>query len=216
MRVRIVVALAASFVFSMSAALGGNIVLNGNFGTGDLTSWTVNTSSSDPWEVLSDSDTYPGDTYYVSTGCVGAPCITGTTSEQGSLSQVLTTVNGSTYTLSFEFDTQGDTDTEPNGTPNELDVLWDGVSVLDLGPGGTLGPVYPYTLYTVTGLVGTGSDTVTFLGRQDPGFDALDNVCVSTDSTCGSASSVPEPATAALLGVSLIALLAGLRVRRQV
>ena len=48
---------------------------------------------------------------------------------------------GTAYTISFEFNTQN------NGVANELDVLWDGTSVLDLGPG----------------------------GRQDPGFDSPDN-----------------------------------------
>jgi hypothetical protein len=155
------------------------------------------------WFVASDSDTYPGDTYYASTGCVGAPCIT---SQNAFLSQTLTTTIGGTYTLSFEFDTQGNGDSVPQGLANELDVLWDGTSVLDLGPGGTLGPVFPYTLYTVTGLIGTGSDTLTFLGRQDPGYNALDNVCVASDGTCGASSGVPEPSSLFLMSGAGLAL----------
>lgn len=180
-----------------SSAFAGNIVLNSNFGTGNTTDWTVNTSSSDPWTVGT-GDPFTGDTYFISTGCVGAQCITGTASQQSSLSQTLSDSIGGNYTLSFEFSTQG------NGTPNELDVLWDGVSVLDLGPGGTLGAIDSYELFTVTDLIGTGSDTLTFLGRQDPGFDALDNVCVSSDGTCGSASGVPEPSTLLPLGIALL------------
>jgi hypothetical protein len=167
-------------------------VLNGNFATGDLTDWTVNSSSSDPWQVDTagghGNDPYGSDTYFVSTGCVGAQCITGTTSQQSSLSQILSDAVATTYTLTFEFGTGG------NNTQNELDVLWDGTSVLDLGPGGTLGIVDDYQLYTVTGLVGTGSDTLTFLGRQDPGWDALDDISVT------GSSSTPEPATFLLVG----------------
>jgi hypothetical protein len=196
--------LAVPFVFAASAVSGANIVLNSNFGSGDLTSWTVNGASSHPWGVLSDADAYTGDTYYAETGCVGAPCITGTTGQQASLAQVLTTVNGST---------QGNGASTPNGTANELDVLWDGVSVLDLGPGGTLGPVFPFQLYVVTGLVGTGSDTLTFLGRQDPGYNALDNVCVSTGTVCG--TTTPEPASALFMGAGLIALAGVGRVRAR-
>jgi hypothetical protein len=211
MRLRFAAALVAPLVFSMSAALGGNIVLNSNFGSGDFTSWTQS-----GWGILSDSDTFPGDTFYAETGCVGSGCIDGGTSSGAFLSQVLTTVNGGTYTLSFEFDTQGRGADSPNGAPNELDVLWDGTSVLDLGPGGTLGPIFPFTLYTVSGLVGTGSDTLTFLGRQDPGYNALDNVCVSSDTTCGAVSSgAPEPASMALIGAGLIGLFAVSRFRAR-
>jgi hypothetical protein len=209
MRLRLGALLAAPFVLSMSAALGGNIVANSNFGTGDFTGWTQNN-----WFIASDFDAFPGDTFYASTGCVGSGCITGGVATGAFVSQVLTTVNGGIYTLSFEFDTQGDGSTSPAGAPNELDVLWDGTSVLDLGPGGTLGPVFPFTLYTVNNLAGTGSDTLTFLGRQDPAENALDNVCVSSDTTCG-ASAAPEPASVSLMGLSLVALFAAIRFRAR-
>jgi hypothetical protein len=120
------------------------------------------------------------------------------------LSQTLATAAGQTYTLTFEFMTQG------NGTPNELDVLWNGTSVLDLGPGGTLGPISSYTLYTVSNLSATSSSsTLTFLGRQDPAYDALDNVDVEPNQT----SSIPEPSTWLLVGGA--ALLPLLRAARR-
>jgi PEP-CTERM motif len=55
----------------------------------------------------------------------------------------------------------------------------------------------------VNNLVGTGSDTLTFLGRQDPGFIDLDNVDVEPDADVefsGSVSSAPEPSTLMLVG----------------
>jgi hypothetical protein len=180
-------------------AFSANIVQNGDFETGTFAGWTVNAASGDPWQVESTGSGYGigspfAGTYFASTGCVGATCITGTADEQASLSQVLTTVAGDVYTLTFEFSTFG------NGAPNELDVLWNGTSVLDLGPGGTLGPISTYTLYTVTGLSApTTSSTLTFLGRQDPSYDGLDNV----DVELSGASSAPEPASFLLLGGGL-------------
>ena len=195
-------------VFVSSPVFASNIVLNGNFATGDFTDWTVNSESSFPWTVQTTGglggNPYDSDTYYASTGCVGAQCISGTAIEQASLSQVVTDASGTFYTLTFEFNTDG------NGASNELQVLWDGTVVLDLGPDGTLGPIDNYTLYTVTGLEGTGSDTLTFLGRQDPGFDALDNVSVSS-----SVTAVPEPSTLMFTVGGLVSL-AVLRRRRRV
>ena len=137
----------------------------------------------------------PGDSFYAVTGCVGPECITGP--DAASLSQTLLTTNGDTYTLTFDFTTFG------NSTPNELDVLWDRVSVLDLGPGGTLGPISTWTEYTVTGLVGDGADTLTFLGRQDPARDGLDNIDVELSA---STTATPEPATFWMIGSALPAL----------
>jgi hypothetical protein len=97
-------------------------------------------------------------------------------------------------------------------TPNELDVLWNGTSVLDLGPGGTLGVVPAYTLYTVLHLSATSSSTtLTFLGRQDPGWDALDNVDVELSGT----GVTPEPSTWLLMGGALLPLLRAARRRTR-
>ena len=185
-----------------------NLVANGGFETGDFSSWTANTSTGAPWHVAS-GPAFAG-TYFASDGCVGAQCISGTAAQQSSLAQTLATTAGNTYTLTFEFNTGG------NGAPNEFDVLWDGTSVLDLGPGGTLGVVGSsgvYTMYTVSGLVGTGSDTLTFLGRQDPGYDQLDNVDVELS---GTSSVTPEPATWLLMGGLLPLVYLEARRRRTV
>jgi hypothetical protein len=190
---------------AISTASAANLVQNFGFETGDFTSWTVNTSADDTWEVGDAGGAFAG-TYYASTGCVGAPCITGTAAQQASLSQTLATTAGQTYTLTFEFSTQG------YGTYNELDVLWNGTSVLDLGPGGTLGVVSAYTLYTASNLSATSSSsTLTFLGRQDPGWDALDNVDVELSGTSG----VPEPSTWLLMGGALLPLLRAARRRTR-
>lgn len=191
MRLRFAAALAlviSPLVF-LTPASADNIVLNPGFETGSFADWTVNTASSNPWEVDSDSP-FEG-TFFASTGCVGAPCISGTADQMATLSQDLATTAATTYTLSFELAAN-------EGPPGELQVLWDGSLVLDLGPGGTLGLI-PYTLETVLNLTASSSSTqLEFVGRQDPGVLALDNVDVEA---AGSATA-PEPASVLLLALA--------------
>jgi len=69
--------------------------------------------------------------------------------------------------------------------------------------------VTPYTEYTVDGLVATSALTrLEFLGRQDPGFDSLDDIDVE-----GVSSAVPEPSALILMGTALISMLAFVRWR---
>src|SRR5579871_3073733 len=179
MRLRNLLLLAA--VLCSSAAFGANIVVNPGFETGSFAPWVANTSSDHAWCV---DCTGPGafaGTNWASTGCVGAQCITNDTSALNPvgawLYQDLSTVASTVYTLSFEFASAG--------TPMELEVLWNGSTVLDL-TGLASGP---YTLYTVNNLTAVGSTTrLEFLGRQDPSYDGLDNVCVSSSTDCSSAA----------------------------
>lgn len=190
-----------------------NLVQNPGFESG-LTNWTVNTSASDPWEVDSSAHgnlPFAG-TFFASTGCVGSQCITGTTTQQASISQTLSTTIGQAYTLTFWFWTGGNVNS-PNGTANELEILWNGSVVSDDGPNGTLGPIVntttqPYVQFTVSLPAATSTSTVlAFLGRQDPGWDALDNVDVET------ASATPEPSTL-LIFTGALPLLWAIRRRR--
>jgi len=173
-----------------------NIVQNPGFETGDFTDWTINPGGTNPWLIRSGINAYQG-TFFAGTGCIGAPCITGTTAQQAYLSQTLATMPGQSYTISFEFSANG------NPGANEFAVLWNGATVLDLGPGGTLGPVgtlNTYVLYSVPKVVATStSTTLTFLGREDIGYDAIDNVEVDP-------VGAPEPATA-LLGLGLLPIM---------
>ena len=169
--------LAAAIVLgaASSTQAGVNIVQNPGFETGDTTGWT--TSPTGYWfvEHFNVGVTPPpdGGYYFATTGCysfIQGYC---------NLSQTLTTAPGATYSLSFEFNpgpavTTGGADTR---------VLWDGTQVADVG----LGPL-GWTTYTVNGLVGTGSDTLTFSGYQDPSWNGLDNVFV-----IGAAPPVPAP-----------------------
>ena len=197
-RLRFALLAVLPLVVSVPAAFGANIVLNPGFETGDFTDWGNNGWFVDTSGGLNPNGPFAG-SYFASTGCVGTTCITndvGAQSPQGAwIYQDLATTASTAYTLSFEFSS--------DGTPMELQVLWDGNVALDL-TGLAAGP---YNLYTVGGLVATSSTTrLEFLGRQDPGYNAVEGVCVSTSTDCSTASAVPEPVSFALTGFGLAAL----------
>ena len=148
---------------TVGAASAAQAVTNPGFETGDLRGWYSFGwyAESNFWGVTPPAD---GGAYFATTGCPTYYC---------TLRQTLPTTSGATYTLTFEFNpgdgvTTGGADTQ---------VLWDGRQVLDVG----LGP-NAWTTYTVNGLVGAGSDTLTFYGYQYPGFNGVDNVSVSQSS----------------------------------
>jgi hypothetical protein len=192
------IAAVALLAIAGTQAHAGNIVMNGGFETGDFTGWTVNSSANFPWEVDSASTGHGvpfAGSFFASNACVGSTCITGTPTQQDSLSQNLTTTVGDSYTLDFWFGTSG------NGNPMELQALFGGVVVEDLL---NIGPS-PYTEYTVSGLVaGSTTTELEFLGRQDPLWDELDAISVTDTTPAGSA---PEPAGFALGLSGLVTLL---------
>jgi hypothetical protein len=171
--------LVSSFAILQSApALAANLVINGDFETGDLTGWTANGN------FLGVND--PGDngtkTAYM-----------GTTGSLGSLSQILTTVVGETYTLSYDFFSDG-------GIPNQFQVQVNSTILFDQ----TNIPAQAFTPYSFN-FVGTGSDTIQFNERNDPSYLQLDNVVVDV-------AAVPEPFT--IVG-SLVGGTAALRMRKK-
>lgn len=181
-------------LFSLPA--WANIVQNSGFETGDFTSWTASTTSDHPWGVTTAVPTVGA--FSASTGCVGQQCITGTATQLASLSQGLTTVAGQNYVLSFLFTPNG-------GTPNELQVLFGNTVAFDLVNTPDTGA---FVQYSTTVNAVSNFTVLTFLGRQDPGFDRLDSVTVNLSGTAA-----PEPSTFLLLGGLLPVALA---IRRRV
>jgi len=178
-----------------------NIVVNGGFETGTLAGWTINTNADNPWFVTSSFDLGPGHpnsgSFYVTSGCEGIGCLDPTTGNF--LTQDLPTIPLQTYNLSFAYDPS-------SGGPAELQALWNGTTVFDLATADASDP--GYTVYTVTDLLATSSSTpLTFLSRQDPNFNGLDDVSVSV---------TPEPSSLVLFASVLPGLvgMSALRLRR--
>jgi len=189
---------------SASASL---IVQNGGFTVGGLASlddWTVTTCGPScatyEWTAAADSAlpamsvTPPpsGNPNAAYTGCSGEACSDGTPAN--SISQTLTTVAGTTYTLTF-FSNPGGHPGIPS-IPTELDVYWGGTLIGDLydQPTG-----WTEESYTVTA---TGTSTaLSFTGRDDQSFILLTDVSVTPQD-----QTVPEPLSLTLIGSGLLGL----------
>jgi hypothetical protein len=186
-------------LFSVSHASAGNILVNGGFETGDFTGW----SQSD-WFI--DSLNPNSGVYDASTGCFGASCTTPGDPDAAYLYQDLTTTPGTTYDLSFFFDS-GQLAT----SASELLVLWGDPTapslstVTDLVDVDTSGA---YVEYTGTVTATSSTSQLEFLGRQDLDFYYLDDVSLTA-----ATSSVPEPGSLLTVLTGLVAVIVGQRRR---
>ena len=127
------------------------------------------------------------------------------------ISQTISTVNGQAYVISFLF--QDAFPSNPGEPPAALinrndpsnfplidfQAIWDGSTFFD-SQGGSVG----FNRFTFT-VMGTGSDTLQFIGYNNPSFSFLDQVSVEA---------TPEPASFALIGGGLAAV--GLIRKRRV
>jgi hypothetical protein len=173
---------------SVCDAVGGNLVANCGFETGDFTNWTVGGNTGHTY--VESGYAYSG-TYGAGLGAVSSNGF----GDADLLSQTLTTVPGQTYTLTYYLES-------PGGTPNGFEATWDGNPIASAGSVvQDVGP-FGWTEFQFTGLLATtGSTLLQFQDYQNPSYWGFDDISVI------GAVGAPEPGTFALLGCGLLSLL---------
>ncbi len=176
-----VILMVALVVGAPAAFADTNLVTNGSFQSGDFSGW----NQSGLEEVV----TGPFSAYSGSQDADGFYSVWGNIGSDGTISQTFSDTAGAQYTFSFWFASVGD-------SPSDFSASWDATTLLSLTDPNT-GVNYTEFSFVVTG---TGSDTITFSGRDDPAWMALDNISVTPNTT----GTTPEPTSLLLLGSGLL------------
>ena len=172
-----------AFLLVLALSLGAqasiNFIVNGGFETGDYTGWT--SGGCGPAGVIgSGAGWLPNSGNYFSVeGAVGC---------DHTLSQTFSDIASQGLTISFYYGSDG-------ASWNDINVYWNGNLIY--GSFNDPSTLPNYLLYTFN-VTATGSDTLTIGIRNDPAYQALDDVSVT--------ASTPEPGTLVLMGSGLLGL----------
>lgn len=173
---------AATALAALSFAANANLVTNGGFETGNLSGWTGG-GAFVGGSFNQGPHTGNNAAYF---GCVGGTC--------GGISQSFATTAGAVYDFSFFYNSDG-------GMPNEFQAFFDNVSVFHVFND----PRHGYVQESFTLTASSNLTTISFFGRNDPTWQALDDVSVTQR------NAIPEPGSVALLGLGVLGLVAARR-----
>ena len=173
--------LGVTILFGMAVlvpATAANIVTNGSFETGSFSGWSIAaTSCGSDFGITTNPDDAESGIYaaFFNGSCPGS---------YDSFEQVLPTVAGLNYAVSFWIETQG-------SAARDLIVDWNGSPILNLSGAGT----GAYALYNFIEPATSSGTTLEFLGyNTNSNPDFVDNVSVSV---------IDEPSTSLLLWIGL-------------
>ncbi len=148
----------------------GDLVVNGDFATGDFTGWTLNGAFTGVAQSAAGYPAPPGDNYFVYFGSIGCDSY---------LSQTINTTPGAFYNFSFWVTGNG------SGT-SDLNAYWNGILVDTMGPV----PSENWTEYTFNEEAVSSTTVIEFGLRNDPFWDGLGDISVEEGQAV-----VPEPST---------------------
>jgi hypothetical protein len=208
-------------LFALTGTASANLVVNGSFenpvipgnfqsvpnGSAALTGWTVtNVPSISPNSIFSGVDIVKNS--YFGGGGVGNQVLDLASNREGRIEQVLSTVVGETYTVSFRY---ANNPIVGAGVVNARVRLFDGGGDLVndvVSHSGSIVGNMNYITYTNT-FVATSTNTIIrfeALNQISGGSIILDDVVVA----------VPEPTTLALAGLGAVGMLGLNRLRRRI
>jgi hypothetical protein len=192
------------------AARAGNIINNGSFATGDLSGWTVFTTSNGTNgaglpDVVMFNTTGGGDSNSAQFN-VGQVSFMSGDEEGGGLTQTVTAPIAGLYSFSMDFASQDDADGQINAAAGLFSIVINGVTVASDDLGG-FSSSYEILRGSLSGTVNltAGANTFEFLITRP--YLSSDTATPEEYVTNVSLSSaVPEPCTAVLLATGLLGL----------
>jgi hypothetical protein len=194
----------ALLVLLVQTGTAAELVVNGDFETGNFNGWTVTTAASgSKIFVYGGPAPHTGNyaAWYGATGGIN-----------DTISQVLPTIPAQKYTLSFWL-------RHPVDPGNNFTVTWGGTTLLNLVDS----PSFPYKHFIFPNLSAPGGNTtISFAGREAGSWYLLDDVSVQGPAGVLGLTllqgplgpSAPVPGTLVLLGSGLLSLLGWRRLHR--